>query len=81
MAHEEMHMTSHGMSFEICAGCFRRFNRGEQMLAMVYETGDSAGWHCAECKKLWMEHGEDHLPRWNQDRGEILTKEGDAASR
>jgi hypothetical protein len=55
---------------EECCGCKRKFRRREQMNAMEYEDGTSAGWHCDECVELWKMKGEDALPRWN-DRNDV----------
>lgn len=65
MATPVMQMTALAIDCEeTCAGCFRKFHRGERMTAMQYNNGDMAGWHCDECCRVWKEQGEDKLPRW-----------------
>jgi hypothetical protein len=52
---------------EQCAGCFRKFRRGERMTAVEYDDDSQAGWHCEECIASWKEKGEASLPRWAAD--------------
>ena len=46
--HIELKMQSLGQG-EICSHCEKEFVRGENMNAVVYSCGESAGWWCDTC--------------------------------
>jgi len=36
-----------------CNGCGKRFERGESMMAVIYDDGEPAGWFDNECIEKW----------------------------
>jgi hypothetical protein len=59
MAHIALQMTAcAGIADEHCNGCNKAFDRGEQMNAIEYESGEKAGWYCQACVDYWKEHGQ-----------------------
>lgn len=38
--------------------CHRPFVRGETISAVVYDNGEPAGWHTADCVDYWKKTGE-----------------------
>ena len=55
MAEIKAIMTALGNEPQIC---YRPFERGEVMSAVVYTNGDEAGWHTKECIQHWLKTGE-----------------------
>ena len=54
MAHIVLQMSASGIyEAEVCAGCDRRFERGELMSAIEAEDEEPLGWYCSSCIQEW----------------------------